>query len=265
MSRTVGWDGWAKVYRGLEFLLLGRTLARTRRSAPELLPHRVREPEKAGNGRNPDPSPDPERWLLLGCGDGRGLVQILNIRRHPMVDVVDVSPGMLRAARRRVEAQGQGGRVRWFRGDLRLGLEAAVPFPPGEDLDPAGLSRSPEGELRARYDGVVTPFFLDCFTETELLAWWSGVAARVEPGGWWLVSDFQPPGRLRAWPGLRQRALLGLLYPAFRWTTQMRARRLPDLETPFRRAGWIRELHRGSRSCITGTTLWRKPGELRDP
>jgi SAM-dependent methyltransferase len=262
---TVGWDRWAKVYGSLEFLLLGRTLARTRRTTAELLPDRVQEAGEAGDGRQSDASPDPQRWLLLGCGDGRGLVQILNLRPRPMLDVVDVSPGMLRAARCRVEAQGQGGRVRWFRGDLRLGLEAAVLVPSQDESDPSGPSPPPRGDPRARYDGVVTPFFLDCFTDAELFAWWSRVAARVEIGGWWLVSDFQPPGRLRVWPGLRQRALLSLLYPAFRWTTPMRARRLPDLEAPFRRAGWIRALHRGSRSCITGTTLWRKPGELRDP
>lgn len=279
-----GWDRWAGMYRWLEFLLLGGMLSRSRRQMAELLPDRdgaLEDPRNPleYNGLEPQTSTGSERWLLLGCGDGRGLVQILNAGPHPTLDVVDISPAMLRAARRRVEATGQGGRVDWFMGDLRLGLESAAPLPPApdhgvggdrEDLVGVNLglsspAPSPRLDPQARYAGVITSFFLDCFTDAELEGWWSGVADRVKPGGRWLVGDFEPPQRLKAWAAQRQRALLGILYPAFRWSTTLRAHRLPDLEAPFRRGGWNRELHRRSKSGITGTTIWRKPPRTPGP
>ena len=76
------------------------------------------------------------------------------------------------------------------------------------------------------YDLVVTHFFLDCLSDTEvasLLERWQGAWS---PGMVWIVSEFNQPARgFRAW---RARVWIGGLYHAFGWLTGLRVRRLPD-------------------------------------
>jgi SAM-dependent methyltransferase len=222
-----GWDRWAPVYHGLERLALGRELERCRDMAADAL--------AVGAG-------SPLHCLVLGDGDGRGLERLVD--RHPATAFtsVDVSPGMITRARRRL---GGAPGVTWVCADIREGWPEAL--------------EGSAGGGHAGVDAVMTQFFLDCFTDEELSRWWSTVAERVSPGGCWVVADFTPPTALRGWRGVRQRLLLEALYRAFGWTTPLTARALPDLEGIFRSAGWSLEFTRESPSRITGVRLWRAP------
>lgn len=168
-------------------------------------------------------------WLVVGDGDGRGLAALRACLPDSRFFVVDRSPAMLRRSRLRNPAG-----ANWIRAVL-----------------PEQSDRLPD-----RVDGIVTSFFLDCFPPDELAQVSARLAARLVPGGVWVVADFAHPASLSGWRGRFQRGLLRGLYLAFGWTTPIRARRLPDLDAPFE--GWTRvaEWSRGG----TRAVAWRKPG-----
>jgi tRNA (cmo5U34)-methyltransferase len=233
-KNPTGWDNWARIYPTLETLLLGSTLRRARALWPP--------PATSADGS--------EDWLLLGDGRGHGLRTLLNSGRARSVVSLDVSAEMLRRSRKTAQNQSRkqarnparphpAPRLEWIHADILHG------WPP---------------PLRGRtFHGVATAFFLDVFTPEELAEWWPRVADQIVPGGIWVVTDFTPPGALQGWASLRQRLLLSGLYPAFRWTTPMRARSLPDLLTPFAAAEWQVELHHRLPSGIAEQRVWRKP------
>jgi SAM-dependent methyltransferase len=144
------------------------------------------------------------RGLVLGDGDGRFLVDLL--RAHPTIEVdsLDISPGMIALARRRVAGvRGAVGRVRFVVADART-----------DPLPTAG------------YDLVVTNFFLDCFNETDLAAVVRRVSAACAPAAVWVDGDFRLPrygwARPVAW------GLLSAMYAFFRLTTRLGAGHLTD-------------------------------------
>jgi len=246
-SRRTGWDVWAHVYPFMETLLLGSTLRRARGlwPSPSELP----------------PSEGTEDWLLLGDGNGQGLLTLLDSGRARRVVSLDRSSEMLRKARARFR--------RWnLERSLRGAPSRSFPplgAPPPIEWIQADVTRGWPSELRERsFHGVWTPFFLDVFTPAEWAGWWPEVTERVVPGGLWVVTDFTPPAALRGGAGLRQRLLLSGLYAGFRWTTPMRARTLPDLITPFSSAGWTERAHRRLPSGIAEQRVWRKPPQPGD-
>jgi ubiquinone/menaquinone biosynthesis C-methylase UbiE len=133
---------------------------------------------------------DARKVLALGVGDGRGLVALLRENRRATVDAVDVSAAMLTLARARAGSE---------RVTYRCGDALAVPL------------------ADARYDLIVTHFFLDCFEEEDLDRLVDRVARAAGPNARWVVSDFRRPG----W-------FVGMLYLFFRTTTGLRTRRLVD-------------------------------------
>jgi ubiquinone/menaquinone biosynthesis C-methylase UbiE len=113
-----------------------------------------------------------ERVLDLGCGTGADAVRLA--RRGISVHAVDVAPEMLAAARRRLEAEGTGSRV-------RLELRAL------EDL--AALRE------RGPFDGALSNFgALNCVADLPRLA--SDLSELVRPGGRVAVCVF---GRFCLW------------------------------------------------------------------
>jgi ubiquinone/menaquinone biosynthesis C-methylase UbiE len=228
-----GWDRWARVYHGLERLALGGELADCRATAADALSRALGDSESQA-------ATEPSRHcLVLGDGDGRGLECLLGRNPGLTFTSVDISQAMIRRARRRI---GGASGVTWVQADIRT--EWSRHLPDGSE---------------SRIDAVVTQFFLDCFTEEELSAWWHTVARRVPSGGCWVVADFAPPSDLGGWRRLRQRMLLELLYRAFGWTTPMNARALPELDGMFAGAGWSLALARESPSGITRVRCWIAP------
>jgi len=170
--------------------------------------------------------------LVLGEGDGRCLAQTL--RRQPRLEVtcVDASVAMLRRAASRLSPAEQA-RVRFIQADARG-------FHP-----PAGA-----------FDGVITDFFLDGFTDGEV----TGIIARVmpalRPAALWLTADFALPDRGPArW---RAHIWLAVLYAFFRWRTGLQVRRLPEIETALAAAGFERVAGRELQWGLIRSAVFRR-------
>ncbi|MFI5358069.1 MAG: class I SAM-dependent methyltransferase, partial [Opitutales bacterium] len=127
------------------------------------------------------------------------------------IDCLDLSPGMLARARRRVATAGN-----------------RITFRPGDILTEPLPARN--------YDAVVTCFFLDCFNDCQAAVVVGRIAASLRPGARWLWADFTLPPRGPArW---RARLWLAVLYGFFRWQTGISARALPDSEALIAGAGF---------------------------
>jgi len=146
------------------------------------------------------------RVLMAGEGDGRFLSAFLQANPRASVDYFDASAKMLHLARER--AGDDRARVRFFEADL---------------LAVSGLP--------ATYDTVITHFFLDCFSEVELGRLVPLIGQAVEPGGCWVVSEFQDQ------PMGAGMLLIGL-YLFFGVMTGLRTRQLPDYHLALFRAGF---------------------------
>ena len=175
------------------------------------------------------------RALILGDGDGRFTAALL--ARYPRLeaDAVDSSAAMLGLLRGRVLRQcGTPARLTTYKADAR-GFEPA---------------RSP--------DLVVTHFFLDCLSEDEVATLIHRLGPRLAAQALWLVSEFRiPPG----WLARPARLLLGLLYGAFRLATGLEARRLPEYDAAFARAGWERCATERFGFGLLTSELWRRRGD----
>lgn len=168
-----------------------------------------------------------KRALVIGDGDGRFLAALMAENSYIHADAVDTSATMLELLSKRCEASA----VR-----LKTHHTSALTFTPTE-----------------AYDLVVTHFFLDCLTQSDLEALVTRITSALTPDALWLVSDFRiPPGRMR----LPARILVRALYLAFRIITGLRTVRLPDHATPFAQAGFTRIAHRYSLGGILTTELW---------
>lgn len=174
-----------------------------------------------------------QRAIVCGGGDGRFLARLLRVNPHVVVDFVELSAAMLEIAQRRVRGMGLEfyARTRFWAGDLRA-------FEP-----------RPEG-----YDLIVTNFFLDCFSEQELLSvvmYLSRCAARDAR---WVLSDFQevPSAFGRLWSG----AVIRGLYAAFRCTTGLCVDRLPDYHAALAGAGFAPRWVETALGGLLHSSLW---------
>jgi len=173
------------------------------------------------------------RALILGEGDGRFVAKLAAQIRDIRIEVVDSSERMIGLARARLTGVAES-RVRFRQADARL-----VDWP----------ARS--------YDLVVTNFFLDCLSDSDAGALISRVSGALEPGGLWVVSEFQEPGggRLRR---LHARAWLAVMYGFFRVATGLETSRLPPFNEYLRGAGLVLVEEQRARFGLIVSQLWRK-------
>ncbi len=175
---------------------------------------------------------DAHHVLLLGDGDGRFLAEF--VRRYPSVriDVLDCSRRMLALAAHRAPACD---RIHFHHSD-------AVRDPlPGRD-----------------YDLIVTHFFLDCFTPTELCDLVAKISAAAAPNARWILSEFHLPPA--GWRRLRAKLWIGSLYFAFRVLTGLRARALPDYVAALRlrSQGFERRTQDLASAGLLTSELWKR-------
>jgi ubiquinone/menaquinone biosynthesis C-methylase UbiE len=182
---------------------------------------------------------DRKSILVLGEGDGRCLVRLLALAPRARVHCVDSSPGMLARAQARVGEEDLS-RVQWECADAR-----EVPLAP------------------ARYDAVVTLFFLDCFSGEDVRRLVARVGSALQPRACWLFADFVLPEA--GWRRWRARAWLGLLYFFFRWQARLGARALPPSEAILAEAGWQRECQVEFQAGLLRTVLWWSATSGRAP
>ena len=170
--------------------------------------------------------------LILGEGDGRCLKRLLTAAPHASFDVVDSSASMIALAQERI---GDGA--------SRVHFHLA---------DASRISRWPSRS----YDGLVTHFFLDCFTEAEARGVIRCIAAALEPGGIWLVSEFSIPPR--GWRRVHAQVWIWAMYTFFRLATRLTARSLPPVDELLTEAGMQRVERQEERFGLMGSSVWEK-------
>ena len=166
---------------------------------------------------------DARRVLVLGDGDGRFLERLARANRGACIDYVDLSGRMLELARGRAGME----RIRYRQADART--------------VPLGA---------ARYDLIVTHFFLDCFSEEDAAHVIARIVAAAQPDARWLISEFRAGGWAQLW--------LPMLYAFFRVTTGLRTRRLVDHHPLLACRGFALERLERSRFGMLASELWRR-------
>jgi len=155
------------------------------------------------------------RAVVLGDGDGRFTARLLTANPQIAIEAVDVSDAMLRSLLRRAGAH--SGRVRAVCADARAWQPRTASY-----AEPCDL--------------IVTHFFLDCLTTSEVEALAAKMREVAQPEARWVVSEFAEP------EGLFGRALarpvVWLLYQAFGLLTGLAVRTLPDYDAALRAAGF---------------------------
>lgn len=172
--------------------------------------------------------------LIAGDGHGRGAELVLHAAPQAQIVVVEASAGMIGVARRRLRVSGADrDRIHWVHADLRTW-------------------RAPE----ARFDAIVTQFFLDCFAPESLagVVHHLGLAARRE--ACWLLCDFRVPEH--GWRRRRAQAIHALMYGFFRATVGLEARRLTAPDDALRAAGFCLEGRETASAGLLHTDLWRR-------
>ncbi|MBT9331012.1 class I SAM-dependent methyltransferase [Paracidobacterium acidisoli] len=211
-------DFIARPYRWFEYLTFGPYLERCRFS---------RLPEITGA----------RRALVIGDGDGRFLTRLLQSNPDVLVDVIDLSPGMLKLLEQRVRNLGTEAhsRVAIHRADVR-------------DFSP------PESFTATGYDLVVTHFFLDCLTHLDLSRLTATLRPHLVPGARWLVSEFQVPEGGIVEP--LSRFLVRSLYRAFGILTGLEVRELPAWDMLLERSGFSRFDERSWLGGLLTSEIW---------
>ena len=82
---------------------------------------------------------------------------------------------------------------------------------------------------RGYYDVILTPFFLDCFSEASLKTILEELDTSLRPEGLWLYIDFYMSAQSTLW----QRILVKLMYSFFRLVSHLEARKLPETDSYF--------------------------------
>jgi len=206
----VNCDPIARWYRWFEYLGFGRELERRREA---FLPSVA----------------DARRILVLGDGDGRFLVKLVEQNQAASIDYVDVSSRMLAIARDRA-----GDSVTYHLADART-----IPLP------------------AAQFDLIVTHFFLDCFKQPDAELLIARLARAAKDNARWLISEFRQPDG--GWRAMWARAWLGSLYFFFRVTTGLTTSSLIDHHPLLERAGFRLTRHQSSRFNLLASELWGRP------
>lgn len=211
-------SGVAPLYRWLEYVVFGRLLERARNEYIDQVIVGC-------------------RILLLGDGDGRFLERCLKeLERAPRRDInfesLDCSRGMVESARRRIR--------RWRTRDR-------VTFRIGEALG---------AHWTGRYDRVVTHFFLDCFSESEIAQLAKKVNDTCTADCIWVISEFAVPSqRFAAWVG---RLLIRVMYWFFRWTAALSQSRLPRYAAVLEEYGFERHAQKRRLGGFVVSELWKR-------
>jgi SAM-dependent methyltransferase len=178
--------------------------------------------------------------LVLGDGDGRFLAGLFAANPALDADAVDTSAAMLHLLERRVAAVSLTAHTR-----LHTHQTSALTFTPTHPCDL-----------------IVTHFFLDCLTQSDLDTLARRLAQRTAPRALWLVSDFHTPNGPMRWPA---RAIVRLLYLAFRLLTGLQTCALRDHATALTGAGFHCKDRRLSLAGLLTTELWEYTPAMLPP
>ncbi len=175
--------------------------------------------------------------LVIGDGDGRFLARLLAASPHLQATAIDSSAEMLRLLKQRCETAAPGSQPR-----LRVIQTDALRFIPDET-----------------YDLIVTHFFLDCLSSSDLELLIRRLVPSLSPKALWLISEFRIPSGTLALPAS---FLIRGLYFAFRMLTGLPTTKLPDYGAALRHSRFTRtgvHYHCGG---LLASEVWRKQDTL---
>lgn len=181
-----------------------------------------------------DQTSSARKALVIGDGDGRFVAAMLALNPHVSVDSIDISAQMLRLQSSRCA---QSARLALHQADARSFI------PPAAD-----------------YDLIVTHFFLDCLTQSELDRLVNRLTPHITPDALWLLSDFATPPRGMA--RFLAQVLIPALYLLFRLLTGLRVAHIPQHAPAFQAAGFRRfQAHTALDGILRGELWQREAGE----
>lgn len=102
------------------------------------------------------------------------------------------------------------------------------------------------------FDVLITPFFLDVFSPTELPHVMRSLSSRLTREGRWLFADFCPP--LTGW----RAALVWLMYRFFRLSTGLANQHLSDFRQHFSALGFSPERPARLAAGMILSVIWRR-------
>lgn len=175
-----------------------------------------------------------ERLLIAGVGHGHFLVSCARAYPRLAITSVDASAPMLSHARTRARRTAPNFERLEF-------VHAAFPAwqPPA-----------------ARFDGIATHFFLDCFSPDELGAVVATLAQAARPSARWLLSDFTVPER--GWARQRARAIHATMYAFFRPVAGVQARCVTPPDTLLRTHGFALARRKTAEWGLLHADLWTR-------
>lgn len=150
--------------------------------------------------------------LILGGGTGKIMSAIIKHNPSIKITFIDASEEMIKRARQSVTSS----KVNWI-----CGTEEDIPH--------------------TSYDVIITPFFLDLFSETYLKKIFSTLDGKLNDSGSWIVTDFVK----EAW---WHRIYLKIMYWFFKITCNLETTHLPDWQSRITKAGY-QKLHEKDFYC----------------
>lgn len=147
---------------------------------------------------------DRRRILILGEGNGRFVEALLMVNPDAQIVVVESSRKMIHLAQRRL-------------------AQAELPLDKIHFIHTDVCDWQPKAGI---YDAIVSHFFLDCFSPSELTGIVPNIAAAGTEGCVWLQSDFAVPAG--GFKRIRAELILWTMYRFFRASTQLSASALSD-------------------------------------
>lgn len=179
-----------------------------------------------------DRTKDCRHALLAGEGHGRFLEALLRVNPRIHVTCVEGSARMIEYARRRLIRRGVDlSRVTFQRANL---LDCELPA--------------------ARFDLIVTHFFLDCLKPEQISQAVRSMARSSTPDAIWLLADFRVPET--GWRRWRAIGILASLYLFFRFSANLSARWLTPPDNFLRESGFELQRRKLANWGLAHSDLW---------
>ncbi len=208
------WDALAGVYQAIERIIFGDQLQAARR-------------------RLVDWAPQEGKVVIVGEGDGRLLVELLQARPNLAIRVLEPSRGMREEITSRVA------------GECGEPMGNRVTLVPEPWQSTAGAFRD--------VDAVILPFLLDLHSHDEIRILARELRdAQVTQV---FIAEFTVPAG-NAWQNLRARLILRGLYFAARRFTGLKVKSLPDYPEIFREAGFSLRDHETFSQAAVIAEMW---------
>ena len=183
---------------------------------------------------------DAESILLLGDGDGKFLEKIFEIGTDAQILSVDSSSEMIRLSQSKIHKTGLD--VRYVCQDLKY-FEFTENFKP---------------------DLIFAHFFLDCFTENEVILIVNRLSKWCPKSTKLVISDFFLP-RKGSFSGIYRNILTYIMIRFFRLFCRISAKKLPNIPKIMRSTGWTCTAHKSLKDGFINSWVWEVEGYSKRP